>query len=96
MTIKDLADAVAISHNITKKKAVTLINTVWSEMERAIRNGESVKIRGFGTFVPTTRQKRKYYNPVTKELEEQKEVRTVSFVVSPVLKEALMTEEKRW
>lgn len=58
MTKSELIDAVAASSNITKSRAELVVNNIFDAMTEALRRGEGIEIRGFGSF--TVRQYKPY------------------------------------
>ncbi len=50
MTKSDLIEAVANTLKLPKGKAELIINSIFSSMEDALRRGERIEIRGFGSF----------------------------------------------
>ena len=50
MTKSDLIEAVADSLKLPKGKAELIINSIFTSMENALRSGERIEIRGFGSF----------------------------------------------
>jgi integration host factor subunit beta len=50
MTKSDLVDQVSAKLQLPRGKAELIINGVFDCMERALRNGDRIEIRGFGSF----------------------------------------------
>lgn len=50
MTKSDLIEAVATSLKLPKGKAELIINSIFTSMEDALKSGERIEIRGFGSF----------------------------------------------
>ena len=50
MTKSDLIEAVAASLKLPKGKAELIINSIFTAMEDALKRGERIEIRGFGSF----------------------------------------------
>ncbi len=50
MTKSDLVDSVSAKLNLPRGKAELIINGVFDCMERALRGGDRIEIRGFGSF----------------------------------------------
>jgi integration host factor subunit beta len=50
MTKSDLIEAVAASLKLPKGKAELIINSIFTAMEEALKRGERIEIRGFGSF----------------------------------------------
>ncbi len=88
MTKSDLVSAVAdrMSH-ISKKDTETIVNSVFESMGEALKRGERIEIRGFGSFQVKTRDSREGRNPKTGQLVEIPTKRTPFFKVGKELKE---------
>ena len=67
MNKSGLIAALSQKENLTEKKATEIINLVFSEFTRALKNGGRIEIRGFGSF--SVREYRAYEgrNPKTGE-----------------------------
>ena len=50
MTKSDLIAAVAERTTVSKGRAETVVNCVFDAMTDALKNGEGIEIRGFGSF----------------------------------------------
>ena len=50
MTKKDLIESVSQKAKLSKKAAKQAVETFLSEIMKALANGETVKLSGFGTF----------------------------------------------
>jgi len=50
MTKSELIESIANQLNVPKGKAELIINCVFESMEHALRAGERIEIRGFGSF----------------------------------------------
>ncbi len=46
----ELVDALSDAENLPVKKAASIIDTILDTMSEALARGESVELRGFGTF----------------------------------------------
>lgn len=66
-TKKDLADTLSEKFGYTKKEAVDVVDTVFSEVSNHLANGDVTDIAGFGKFVTKTRNAREGVNPTTQE-----------------------------
>jgi integration host factor beta subunit len=69
MTKSDLVTAVAdrMSH-VSKKDTETIVNSVFESMAEALKRGERIEIRGFGSFQVKTRDSRDGRNPKSGQL----------------------------
>ena len=56
-----------IHPNIVRKDMEKILEIVFSEIIEALRRGENIDIRGFGSYKVTTRKARIGRNPKTKE-----------------------------
>jgi DNA-binding protein HU-beta len=63
----DLVDAVAASTNMTKADAATAVDAVLDAITAALKNGNEVRLAGFGTFVVSQRAASEGRNPRTGE-----------------------------
>lgn len=50
MTKSDLIEAVAERTTITMSRAEAVVNCVFDAMTDALRNGDGIEVRGFGSF----------------------------------------------
>lgn len=50
MNKADMITALAQKENLTTKDAAEVINTILTSMTDALKNGDNVEIRGFGSF----------------------------------------------
>ena len=50
MTKSDLIEVLCESQKLPKGRAESLVNTIFDSMERSLRRGERIEIRGFGSF----------------------------------------------
>ena len=66
MTKSELIDAVAEqATQISKKDAAVVVDTIFESMAEALRRGERIEIRGFGSFQIKIRPAHEGRNPVT-------------------------------
>ena len=88
MTKSDLVSRVAdrMSH-ISKKDTETIVNSVFESMAEALKRGERIEIRGFGSFQVKTRDSREGRNPKTGQVVAIPKKRTPFFKVGKELKE---------
>lgn len=70
MTKNDIITVISARTGITKETVATVISEMNDTIVRALQNGESVKLTGFGTFYPAERNSRKGRNPKTGEIIE--------------------------
>ena len=50
MTKADLIELVANKRRLPKAKAELVVNAIFAAMERALKKGSRIELRGFGTF----------------------------------------------
>jgi len=86
MTKSDLVDLIAEKANITCVKAEAVVCTVFDSIILALKEGERVEIRGFGTFEMRHYPKYNGHNPKTGGAVEVKEKRLPFFKVGKQLK----------
>jgi DNA-binding protein HU-beta len=63
----DLVDAIASSGNMSKSDAIQAVDAVINAITNALKNGDEVRIAGFGTFVVSQRAASEGRNPRTGE-----------------------------
>jgi nucleoid DNA-binding protein len=73
----------------TKKQAEMAINSILSNIEGALKKGDTVTLTGFGTFKVAKRKARTGRNPQTGETIKIKASKTVSFKAGKKLRESL-------
>ena len=86
MNKSDLIEILAKKYDITKKKSERIVNQVFDEMTSALKNGDKIEIRGFGSFVVKEYKAYKGRNPKTGESIEVKEKKLPFFKVGRELK----------
>ena len=67
MKKNELISTVAEAANVTKKEAEAVVNAVFAVLTNEMKNGETVRIPGFGTFSIRERAERTAKNPRTGE-----------------------------
>ena len=69
MTKADLVEQVvdAIGPGVTKKDCALVVDAFMNAVKRALANGETMELRGFGTFKVRKRKSRMARNPRTGE-----------------------------
>ena len=65
VTKRELAERVAGRAGLTKREADVIIGIVLASIAEALRNGDKVELRGFGSFRASSRGARQGYNPRT-------------------------------
>ena len=88
MTKSGLIEEVANrTPHISKKDTEVVVNTIFDSMIEALRGGERIEIRGFGSFQVKLREAREGRNPKTGEPVHISAKRTPFFKVGKELKE---------
>jgi len=67
MTKAELVEEVSKASELTKKHSEVIVNTVFHSIIDALKNGEKIELRGFGSFRIRQRGSRKGRNPKTGE-----------------------------
>ncbi len=88
MTKSGLIEKVADrTPHISKKDTEVVVNTIFDSMIEALRSGDRIEIRGFGSFQVKIREARDGRNPKTGEPVHISAKRTPFFKVGKELKE---------
>lgn len=89
MNKNELITVVAETTGFTKKDVGTIIDSVFSNISKALSEGENVKISDFGQFVVKERAERQGRNPKTGEEVLIPASKTVKFKLAKGLKEKM-------
>jgi integration host factor subunit beta len=65
MTKAELIERVAVATDVTKKQAETIVDTIFEAINRALKQGQKIELRGFGSFRLRERGARIGRNPKT-------------------------------
>jgi integration host factor subunit beta len=96
MTKSGLIERVAaLTPHISKKDTEVVVNTIFDAMTDALRGGERIEIRGFGSFQVKVREAREGRNPKTGEEVQIPAKRTPFFKVGKELKEMVDSGSQR-
>jgi integration host factor subunit beta len=88
MTKSELIEKVVQSHGMLNMKvSEMLVNTVFDSIEDALRSGDKVEIRGFGSFTVRERNGREARNPKSGEVVRIPSKKTPFFKTGKELKE---------
>jgi integration host factor subunit beta len=88
VTKSELIDKVMQTHGMLNMKvSETVVNTVFDSIEEALRDGDKVEIRGFGSFTIRERLAREARNPKSGEVVRIPSKRTPFFKTGKELKE---------
>jgi len=95
MTKSELIDAIAARADLTKARAELVVNCIFDAMTNALRQGEGIEIRGFGSF--TVRPYKPYdgRNPRTGQPVPVPAKRLPFFKVGKELKELVNNSRQR-
>ncbi len=95
MTKSDLIERVAacVPH-ISKKDTETVVNTIFDSMTEALKGGDRIEIRGFGSFQVKIREAREGRNPKTGAEVKIPAKRAPFFKVGKELKERIEARRK--
>jgi len=88
-TTKDLADALAEQHQLTKKQSLEMMHELVGMITKHLKKGERVKIAGLGILQVRHRAARMGRNPATGEPIQIKASKKVAFRVTKELKMAI-------
>jgi integration host factor beta subunit len=92
VTKRDLIEGlVALYPRFSRRDAEVMVNEVFEGLAEALRRGERVEIRGFGSFVVRHRQARTGRNPRTGRRVEVAAKRVPFFKVGKELRERVST-----
>ena len=90
MTKSDLIERVATrKEHVSKKDTELVVNTIFDSMTEALRTGDRIEIRGFGSFQVKVREAREGRNPKTGDEVRIPAKRTPFFKVGKELKERI-------
>jgi len=90
MTKSDLIERVAArKEHVSKKDTELVVNTIFDSMTEALRSGDRIEIRGFGSFQVKVREAREGRNPKTGDEVRIPAKRTPFFKVGKELKERI-------
>lgn len=67
MTKTELVDALSKATGLTRRETTTVADSLFEIVTEALAGGETVEIRGFGSFVTRDRGERTARNPKTGE-----------------------------
>ncbi|RII26676.1 MAG: integration host factor subunit beta [Geobacter sp.] len=92
MTKSELVEKIVESNSVlTRKESELVVNLVFDAMSAALRKGEKVEIRGFGSFTIRERGPREARNPKSGEVVRIPAKRTPFFKTGKDLRERVNT-----
>jgi integration host factor subunit alpha len=94
MTKADLVELIYERIGLSKKEAGEIVEEVFAIVRDKLREGEKVKISGFGTFVVNHKRARRGRNPQTGEPITIDSRTVLSFKPSQLLKERVLGGDK--
>lgn len=86
MTKADIVDAIANGTGITKVETEAIVEAFFHTLKNALKEGETIEIRGFGSFKVKKRKPRIARNPRTGDEVKVEEYYTPMFKVSKDLR----------
>jgi DNA-binding protein HU-beta len=89
MKKSDIISKLAESSKITKSAASKVVDDFIEIITRALKNGETITLPGFGTWATTQRAARTGRNPQTGQTIQIKAAKVVRFKVGKNLKDAV-------
>jgi DNA-binding protein HU-beta len=87
MNKNDLIKKISEKTAIDKETVILVLNEIHETIARSLKNGDTVKISGFGTFYPKKRESRKGRNPKTGLTVQIPEKTTTKFIPGKLIKE---------
>jgi len=94
MTKSDLIDALASELKVSAREAASIIDTILTTMTESLCRGESVEIRGFGSFVVRQYAAYEGRNPKSGKEIQVKEKKLPFFKVGKELRERVDGKDK--
>jgi DNA-binding protein HU-beta len=92
MTKQQLIDAVANTSDRSKQEVEAVVESLLGEIGKALRSGERVDLRGFGSFVVKDKAARQGRNPKTGEPIQIAARKSATFKPSKELSDGLGTQ----
>jgi len=90
VTKSQLIETIAerVSH-VPRRAVESIVNAIWDTMVDALRDGQRIEIRGFGSFAVKRRRPREARNPKTGQKVSVPERRSLAFTVGKELRDRL-------
>jgi integration host factor subunit beta len=93
MTKSELIEKLAeVNGTLNRKESEMLVNIVFDSMSEALRTGDKVEIRGFGSFTVRERDAREARNPKSGEVVEIPSKKVPFFKTGKELRERVNTD----
>mgnify|MGYP001336761887 CR=1 FL=1 len=93
MTKSDLIEALAAKQKLTEKQATGIINLIFNGFTEALKNGDRIEIRGFGSYSIREYNSYEGRNPKTGEKTAVEKKKLPFFKVGKELKEMVNSDE---
>lgn len=87
LTKAELAELLFEQIGLNKREAKEMVDTFFDEIRTILRNGENVRLSGFGNFILRDKSPRPGRNPKTGEMVPITARRVVTFHASPKLRD---------
>ncbi len=95
MTKADLVEIIFEKVGLSKKEAQTIVESIFETISQAFREGESVKLSGFGTFNVRQKRARRGRNPKTGDELEITPRRVLTFRASNQMKAVIEKQDAK-
>ena len=95
MTKADLIEEVSRLAELTRKDSEVIVETIFDSVVRALRSGDKIEIRGFGSFRTRQRKPRVGRNPKTGDRVEVPAKKIPFFKPSKELKDMVNSEAQQ-
>ena len=95
MTKADLIEEVSRLAELTRKDSEVIVETIFDSVVRALRTGDKIEIRGFGSFRTRQRKPRVGRNPKTGDRVEVPPKKIPFFKPSKELKDMVNREKEK-
>lgn len=89
MTKEDLVNRIWEQLDLSKKESADIVDQILVNMKTVLKDGEKLKIGGFGVFEVRERKPRMGRNPKTGEAAEIKSGQTIKFKPGKTLRSAV-------
>lgn len=93
MTNKELIESIKKKTGFSKAKVELLLHAYVRTFDQFLNEGDTISIKGYGTFEPNEKQERKMYNPKTGQYKLVPRKKTVKFKPSIILKNIFKVED---
>ena len=93
MTKADLVDRVTSLGDLTRRDSEVIVDTLFDSVIHALKTGDKVEVRGFGSFRTRQRNSRTGRNPKTGESVAVREKKVVQFKPGKEIRQRLMNPE---